>query len=101
MKRTGPVCILALLGVCLAAGPLPAQEPFADLVGPVKVGAVKWKPGDPLEVPYITWGGDVATFHANGGLTTKAGALYQKLGLNLKLRAGDDFVGQVKRYLAG
>jgi outer membrane protein OmpA-like peptidoglycan-associated protein len=101
MKPKSPVCVLALLGVCLATGPAGAQEPFANLVRPAQVGPVKWKPGQALEVPYITWGGDVATFHANGGLATKPGTLYHKLGLNLKLVAGDDFVGQVKRYLAG
>jgi ABC-type nitrate/sulfonate/bicarbonate transport system substrate-binding protein/outer membrane protein OmpA-like peptidoglycan-associated protein len=76
-----------------------AQESFSKLVGPVTVAPVKSTA--PLEVPYITWGGDVPTFHANGGLQTKAGTLFQQQGLNLKLVAGDDFVGQVRNYLSG
>ncbi len=76
-----------------------AQESFAQLVGRAPVGNVKAQ--GVLEVPYITWGGDVATFYANGGLATKRGSIFQELGLNLKLVAGDDFVGQVKRYMAG
>ena len=77
-----------------------AQEKrFADLVGPGAVGAVTQTA--PLAVPYITWGGDMATFYANGGLTTKAGSLFQKQGLNLKLTAGDDFTQQVRDYRAG
>ncbi|MEM6822447.1 MAG: ABC transporter substrate-binding protein, partial [Verrucomicrobiota bacterium] len=47
------------------------------------------------------WGGDVATFHANGGLATKKGSIFNKQGLNIKLTAGDDFPAQVKDYLSG
>ena len=76
-----------------------AQEPFSKLVGNAPVGPVK--AAKPVEIPYITWGGDVATFHANGGLNTKSDSIYGKQGLQIKLTAGDDFVGQVKNYLAG
>ena len=77
-----------------------AQEKrFLDLVGPGSVGPVATGAG--LQVPYITWGGDMATFYANGGLATKPGTLFQKQGLNLKLVAGDDFVQQVRDYRAG
>ena len=87
-----------LLGLAATAGN--AQEKrFLDLVGTGPVGAVTQT--SPLSAPYITWGGDMATFHANGGLTTKPGSLFQKLGLNLKLTAGDDFVQQVRDYRAG
>ena len=54
-----------------------------------------------LEVPFITWGGDVATFLANGGLDTKPQSLYGRTGLKIKLTPGDDFVGQVKNYVSG
>ena len=76
-----------------------AQEPFAKLLGPLEVGAVA--DTSPLEVPYITWGGDVATFLANGGLVTQPGSVYDKLGLKIKLTAGDNFLGQVRDYLSG
>ncbi len=77
-----------------------AQEKnFRDLVGPGAVAPVTQT--TPLLVPFITWGGDMATFHANGGLTTKAGSIFQKQGLNLRLAPGDDFVQQVRDYRAG
>src|SRR5689334_1302527 len=51
---------------------------------------------DGLPVPFILWGGDVATFLANGGLETKPGTTFDKQGLKLKLVRGDDFEQQVK-----
>src|SRR5438105_12400937 len=63
-------------------------------------GADKIKPGTMLEVPFIFWGGDVATFHANGGLETAKDSLFDKQGIKIKLTPGDDFDKQVKNYLA-
>ena len=99
-----PRCIVPLLTLglipFLLSPALRAQEKrFADLVGPGPAGAVTQT--SPLVVPFITWGGDMATFYANGGLTTKPGSLFQKQGLNLKLVPGDDFVQQVRDYRAG
>ena len=88
--------VFAWLALCWTAT---AQESFSKLVGPVKVEPVK--AGPPLQVPYITWGGDVATFYANQGLKTKPGSLFANQQLNLSLYPGDDFVGQVKKYLSG
>ncbi len=56
---------------------------------------------DRLTVPFITWGGDVATFYANGDLKTQPGSIYDQLGLQLDLVNGDDFRGQVDSYKAG
>jgi ABC-type nitrate/sulfonate/bicarbonate transport system substrate-binding protein len=75
------------------------ERRFSDLLGPGNVGTVTQTA--PLQVPYITWGGDMATFYANGGLTTKSGSIFQKQGLNLKLNPGDDFLQQVRDYRAG
>ena len=98
MRQRFRVLAAALLGLVTTAGQ--AQEKrFLDLVGTGPVGSVTQT--SPLSAPYITWGGDMATFHANGGLTTKPGSLFLKLGLNLKLTAGDDFVQQVREYRAG
>ncbi len=76
-----------------------AQQDFGKLVGPAQVGPVQ--SGRTLTVPFITWGGDVATFHANGGLKTKSGTIFAGHGLDLSLKAGDDFVGQVRDYMSG
>ncbi|MBN2021496.1 MAG: hypothetical protein JW809_01765 [Pirellulales bacterium] len=91
---------LAILALVIAVNPVAAQQRrFADLVGPVAVKPVATS--QPVEVPYITWGGDVATFLANGGLTTQPGTIFARQGLNIRLVPGDDFVGQVRNYLAG
>ncbi|MCP4643832.1 MAG: ABC transporter substrate-binding protein [bacterium] len=96
-------CSVTAIGVALVAvfaAAAGAQETaFSDLVGKVAVGDAKATA--PLQVPFITWGGDMATFYANGGLETKPGTIFAKQGLNMKLVPGDDFVGQVRDYLAG
>ena len=94
MSRLSPILLLALATICQAQ-----ERRFADLVGAGNVGTVTQT--TPLSVPYITWGGDMATFYGNGGLATKAGSIFQKQGLNLKLTPGDDFLQQVRDYRAG
>ncbi len=90
---------LMLVIVVIAPTAVVAQEKFSQLVGPVTVKPVQKT--DVLQVPFITWGGDVATFYANGGLTTQSNSIYGRAGLKLKLTPGDDFIGQVKDYLSG
>ena len=51
--------IFAILAPTLAA----QDQLFSQLVGPGNVGSVTQT--SPLTVPYITWGGDMATFYAN------------------------------------
>ena len=94
-----PLLTLGLIPFLLSPASRAQEKRFADLVGPGPAGAVTQT--SPLVVPFITWGGDMATFYANGGLTTKPGSLFQKQGLNLKLVPGDDFVQQVRDYRAG
>lgn len=75
-----------------------AQE-FTSIIGDIPVGPVQ-KSGA-VQVPYITWGGDVPTFLANGGLKTTSNSIFAKSGLNINLVAGDDFEQQVKDYVSG
>ena len=99
LRRIATIAAVALAVTGLLALESQAGERFSGLVGRVRVGKVsKTKP---MQVPFITWGGDFATFHANGGLRTKPGSIFQKQGLDLKLVAGDDFVKQVKDYVFG
>lgn len=72
---------------------------FSQIIGNVKVGPVKKQ--EYTNVGYYTWGGDVATFLANGGLKTQPGSIYDDLGLKLNLNSGDNFPQQVKDYLEG
>ena len=90
MRKLCHVCALSI--TLLAANTTLGQQRFSELVGNVRAEPVK--ASSPLLVPYITWGGDVATFQANGGITTKRGSTYDKLGLKLKLTSGDDFIQQ-------
>lgn len=94
MKR-----FLAALLVLVMCQYTQAQTSFKSLVGDVQVGEVQT--GDAVPLSYITWGGDVATFHANGGLATTPESIFGKAGLNYTLTAGDDFVAQVKNYMEG
>lgn len=97
MKRHTTYALAALAALAMAT---PAQAGnFKELVGDVKVGDVKKL--DTYDAPFLTWGGDVATFHANGGATTTPDSHFGKLGVKLRCVNGDDFVGQVKKYLAG
>ncbi len=99
MNRRIAIAAVALIGLGVCAAGASAQQTFKEMVGPVQIGPVTQT--SPLLVPFITWGGDMATFYANGGLETKPGTIFQKQGLNLKLTPGDDFVQQVRDYLAG
>jgi outer membrane protein OmpA-like peptidoglycan-associated protein len=90
------VALGAAFGLAVSAA---GQEPFAKLVGQYKVQAVKSSAA--LELPFIIWGGDVATLYANGGRTTQPGRLFHQQGLNFNMVPGDDFPKQVKRYLEG
>lgn len=95
--RRFAAALSALLLFAAAAGA--AEQPFTNLLGGAKVAPPP--SAGTLTLPYITWGGDVATFHGNGGLETKPDSIFGKLGLKIKLVKGDDFPGQVKDYLAG
>ena len=96
---TRTASFIFLTAMLFVSSALIAQEQFADLLGPVKIGPVG-KAG-PIEVPYILWGGDVATFLANGDLKTKPSSIFNQAGLDVQLVNGDDFVGQVRNYLQG
>ncbi len=90
---------LTLVGVFVSTSVLSQTKLFSELVGPGAVGSVK--SGGSLQLPYIIWGGDMATFHANGGLKTKSGSIFQKQGLNFNMVPGDDFIQQVRDYRSG
>ena len=91
--------LLSVIALVASALPTAAQQRFSDLVGPVQVGPVA--AGSVVTLPFITWGGDTATFHANGGLQTKQGSIFDKQGLAFAMKPGDDFVQQVRDYVSG
>jgi len=74
--------------------PVPLGKSVTTPVGPVAAGTV--------QVPVITWGGDIATVLANGAsATTKPGSVFAKQGLQVRLVREDVFSKQVDAYLSG
>ena len=86
---------------CGTSQPTPPTEPGPKLTTARKADVKDLSLGNEIPVPYIFWGGDVATFIANGGETTQPGSIFDKHGLKLKLVPGDDFPKQVKAYKDG
>lgn len=85
--------VLALAAVQVTQSP-PLTQVVNVRVGPVQAG--------PVQVPIITWGGDIATIYANGNAkSTARTSLFGKLGLNLNLVREDVFAKQVEAYLSG
>ena len=94
------ISMFIMMAFFLTCGVVQGQvSSFKSRIGDVTVRDVTQT--RPLSVPYITWGGDMATFYANGGLATQPDSIFARQGLDLKLTPGDDFVKQVQDYLAG
>jgi hypothetical protein len=95
MKRFA--ALFAFLAMCV---PVMAQSGrFADVVGPIAVEPVKQT--EQIQLHWLTWGGDVAFFLANGGVETTKDSTFGKFGLNIKLSKGDDFAQSTRDYMTG
>ncbi len=101
---------LRILGILLTAALVAVSVPcFAVqyVKAPPLTDAVKAQVQDvtdnkAVQVPLITWGGDIATILANGNSrTTTAGSIFAKQNLQIKLTRTDDFREQVKAYMQG
>jgi outer membrane protein OmpA-like peptidoglycan-associated protein/ABC-type nitrate/sulfonate/bicarbonate transport system substrate-binding protein len=55
----------------------------------------------PTQLPVITWGGDIATIHANGGGTTQKGSIFDEERLSLEIFREDNFVTQAQKCFDG
>ncbi|MDJ0785828.1 MAG: ABC transporter substrate-binding protein [Myxococcota bacterium] len=102
--RHGAPCLPLLLAALLALVPFPARSVDYQQAGPldrvVKAQVGDCKGGKPIRVPLITWGGDIATIHANGDARrTAAGSLFAAEKLDLELFREDVFARQVEAYL--
>lgn len=97
-SRFAAFAVAVCLAVSLGSSAV-AQQLFSGITGPLTVQPVQNR--GVINVPYITWGGDAATFYANGGLDTTGDSIYGRAGLKLKLTPGDDFVQQVRDYVGG
>lgn len=93
--------IIALTACFLSLSQVAAQDnDFSKLVGGAKAKPVAEK--DVYDMPWITWGGDVITFSANGGSAkTTPTSVFGKMGLRYNLVDGNNPAEQVKKYMAG
>src|SRR5689334_21253876 len=93
-KKTLAFCVVLLLLVAGAAalvkyGPWGKSPPAADGKDRDHEPVTPFVADQVVRVPFIFWGGDAATFHANGGLETQPDSVFGKLGLKLSLTPGD------------
>lgn len=90
--------LLFVSSLVVAQGQFVQSPPLAQVVT-TPVGVVA---SGPVQVPIITWGGDIATLYANGNTKqTARDSIFGKLGLNLRLAREDVFAKQLDAYLAG
>jgi outer membrane protein OmpA-like peptidoglycan-associated protein len=99
------VCVVAV-ALSISAMSLPAAAKPSYIESPPLDKVVKTPVGEVAEgtvqVPIITWGGDIATILANGNtLRTAKGSPLGDRGLDLKLVREDKFPEQVTSYLSG
>jgi ABC-type nitrate/sulfonate/bicarbonate transport system substrate-binding protein/outer membrane protein OmpA-like peptidoglycan-associated protein len=98
MWRGVLVSVFCLQALGASAAQFVASPPLAQVVN-TPVGHVA--PG-PVQVPIITWGGDIATVLANGnGAVTTPASAFGRAGLNLRLVRQDVFAKQLEDYMAG
>jgi ABC-type nitrate/sulfonate/bicarbonate transport system substrate-binding protein/outer membrane protein OmpA-like peptidoglycan-associated protein len=94
--------ISALLSGACAAVAAPRYVPSPPLATSLANVPVQPVRAGPVQVPIITWGGDIATIRANGDQgATAAGSAFAKEGLDLRLVREDVFSRQLEAYLGG
>ncbi len=102
MKRI--FLVITFLTVMLLAGnafAAPRQVPLKALNEIVKSPVRGCEDRQTVNLPIITWGGDIATIYANGNqVDTKAGSIFAEKGLSFKLFREDVFPRQVEKYLS-
>ncbi len=91
-----------LMPVAHAAPAAPAKFIEAPPLTQVAKGAVTACPAhDVLPLPVITWGGDIATIHANGSqIDTARNSLFAKSNLKVRIAREDVLSRQLENYLA-
>lgn len=99
MKTPLVTCLLLVASFSMGAASDVKNIPMDQLLSS-QVGTVR--NNDTTNVPYISWGGDMATLHANGDANlTKNGSIFDKLGLKINLTRQDIFSEQVKNFMSG
>ncbi len=92
--------LLAILTAALIGAAGSAEASPTALAEAVKTTVQDCSAGPTVQVPIITWGGDIPTIYANGGqAATSPGSQFAKDGLNLRLVREDVFAKQLEAYL--
>jgi len=101
MKRiVSAILFLTVLFACTVSA-APKQVALKALNEIVKSPVRGCEDRQTVNLPIITWGGDIATIHANGDqVDTKAGSIFADKGLRFKLFREDVFPRQVEKYLS-
>lgn len=94
--------IFVLFAIATSAFAKPAYIDIKPLKQVVKTPVGPLKYNNTLEVPIITWGGDIATIYANGNSrTTGDNSIFADAGLRVKLSRVDTFTDQLSSYISG
>ena len=100
MKRIITFAVALAMCIGSAQAQTKSDKTAKELIGDYTVGDVAVTKS-PQQLPIILWGGEAATFWANGGTITTADSIFGKAGLSFKLTPGDDSVKQARDYLTG
>lgn len=94
------ICVLVCAGgLCHAAQQYVQSRPLTELI---RVSPANLKDRPEVQLPVITWGGDIATIYANGNADkTAADSIFGKAGLKFKIARIDDFTKQVELFISG
>lgn len=93
------IALLSLTSQVSIAKPQYVSAAPLDQVVKARVKNVK---GGTITLPIITWGGDIATIHANGNKrSTGSGSIFDKNNVQVKLQRQDVFTEQLEQYIGG
>ncbi len=96
--------VLLLGGVLIAPGAALAAARFIEappLTQTARSAVAACPSHDVLPLPLITWGGDIATIHANGNqVETARNSIFAKSNLKVRLAREDVLSRQLESYLA-
>ena len=98
MQRISLFMALLFVGL-VTTGAFAQQTKARKLIGDIQVGEVSSQ--TPRQVPSLLWGGEAATFYANGGVTTTSNSIFGKLGLSYRITNGDNSIQQARDYITG
>lgn len=102
LATLGAAAVMLFLAVNAGSALAATYVQSPPLAKQIRAGVGKVQGGRQIQVPLITWGGDIATILANGNAdVTAPNSIFAQKGLSFKLVRQDDFKKQVEAYLKG